>query len=63
MKEYKDLVVGLDIGSSKVMVVVGEVAPGGELRLAGLGTAPTQGIGVSRSVRSIAAAPPSRNSR
>ena len=32
MKEYKDLVVGLDIGSSKVMVVVGEVAPGGGRR-------------------------------
>ena len=38
-KEYKDLVVGLDIGTSKVMVVVGEVMPGGELKLAGLGVA------------------------
>ena len=26
-KEYKDLVVGLDIGTSKVMVVVAEVLP------------------------------------
>ena len=34
-KEYKDLVVGLDIGTSKVMVVVAEVMPGGELKLAG----------------------------
>jgi len=33
-KEYKDLVVGLDIGTSKVMVVVAEVMPGGELKLA-----------------------------
>ena len=32
-KEYKDLVVGLDIGTSKVMVVVAEVMPGGELKL------------------------------
>ena len=31
-KEYKDLVVGLDIGTAKVMVVVAEVLPGGELR-------------------------------
>jgi cell division ATPase FtsA len=34
-KEYKDLVVGLDIGTAKVMVVVAEVMPGGELKLAG----------------------------
>ena len=38
-KEYKDLVVGLDIGTSKVMVVVAEVLPSGELKLAGLGIA------------------------
>ena len=30
-KEYKDLVVGLDIGTSKIMVVVAEVQPGGVL--------------------------------
>ena len=28
-KEYKDLVVGLDIGTAKVMVVVAEVLQGG----------------------------------
>ena len=43
-KEYKDLVVGLDIGTSKVMVVVAEVMPGGELKLAGLGIAVSNGI-------------------
>ena len=43
-KEYKDLVVGLDIGTSKVMVVVGEVLAGGELKLAGLGVAPGNGL-------------------
>ncbi len=43
-KEYKDLVVGLDIGTAKVMVVVGEVLPGGELKLAGLGVAPSHGV-------------------
>ena len=43
-KEYKDLVVGLDIGTAKVMVVVAEVMPGGELRLAGLGVAPSHGL-------------------
>jgi cell division protein FtsA len=43
-KEYKDLVVGLDIGTAKVMVVVAEVMPTGELKLAGLGVAPSNGL-------------------
>ncbi len=43
-KEYKDLVVALDIGTAKVMVVVAEVLPGGELKLAGLGLAPSNGL-------------------
>ena len=43
-KEYKDLVVGLDIGTAKVMAVVAEVLPGGELRVAGLGVAASHGL-------------------
>jgi cell division protein FtsA len=43
-KEYKDLVVGLDIGTAKVMAVVAEVMPGGELKLAGFGVAPSNGL-------------------
>ncbi len=43
-KEYKDLVFGLDIGTAKVMVVVAEVLPDGELKLAGLGVAPSNGL-------------------
>lgn len=43
-KEYKDLVIGLDIGTAKVMVVVAEVLPNGELKLAGLGVAPSNGL-------------------
>ncbi len=43
-REYKDMVVGLDIGSSKVMVVVAEVSSAGVLKLAGLGVAPSNGI-------------------
>src|ERR1700754_2427666 len=43
-KEYKALVVGLDIGTAKVMVVVAEVLPNGELKLAGLGIAPSNGL-------------------
>ena len=43
-KEMKDLVVGLDIGTAKVMVVVSELLPSGELRVAGLGSAPAHGL-------------------
>ncbi|MDM0000198.1 cell division protein FtsA [Variovorax sp. J22P240] len=43
-KEYKDLVVGLDIGTAKVMAVVAEVQSNGELKLAGLGIAPSNGL-------------------
>ncbi len=43
-KEYKDLVVGLDIGTAKVMAVVAEVLPNGDLRIAGLGVAPSHGL-------------------
>ncbi|KQW02513.1 cell division protein FtsA [Rhizobacter sp. Root1221] len=43
-KEYKDIVVGLDIGTAKVMAVVAEVLPGGELRVAGLGIAASHGL-------------------
>jgi cell division protein FtsA len=43
-KEYKDLVVGLDIGTSKIMVVVAEITPEGRLKLVGLGVAPSNGL-------------------
>ncbi|MBU3738610.1 MAG: cell division protein FtsA, partial [Rhodoferax sp.] len=43
-KEFKDLVVGLDIGTAKVMAVVAEVMPSGELKLAGLGVSASNGL-------------------
>ena len=43
-KEYKDLVVGLDIGTSKIMVVVAEITAESQLRLVGLGGAPSKGL-------------------
>jgi cell division protein FtsA len=61
-KEYKDLIVGLDIGTSKIMAVVAEVLPGGELKLAGLGVAPSTGlkrgvvVNIDATVQSIQAA-------
>jgi cell division protein FtsA len=43
-KDFKDLVVGLDIGTAKVMAVVAEVLADGTLRVAGLGTASAHGL-------------------
>ncbi|GAA6141448.1 cell division protein FtsA [Hydrogenophaga sp. 5NK40-0174] len=43
-KEYKDLVVGLDIGTAKIMVVVAEVQSDGQLKLAGLGVSASHGL-------------------
>ncbi len=43
-KEFKELVVGLDVGTAKVMVVVAEVMPNGHLSVAGLGIAKSHGI-------------------
>lgn len=42
-KDNKDLIVGLDVGTSKVMVVVGELVEG-DIRLAGLGVADANGL-------------------
>jgi cell division protein FtsA len=43
-KEYKDLVVGLDIGTSKVTCLVAEAKPDGRLNVVGLGTHPMSGL-------------------
>ena len=43
-KEYKDLVVGLDIGTAKVMVMVAELGADDELRLVGLGVSSSTGL-------------------
>lgn len=43
-KEYKDLIVGLDIGTSKVTCMVAEAKPDGRLNVVGLGTHPMSGL-------------------
>ncbi|HEX6722729.1 MAG TPA: cell division protein FtsA, partial [Burkholderiaceae bacterium] len=43
-KDYKDLIVGLDIGTAKVMCVVAEMLPEGEMRVAGLGVSASHGL-------------------
>lgn len=43
-KSDKSLVVGLDIGTSKVVAVVGETQPDGSLEVIGLGSHPSRGL-------------------
>lgn len=40
----EDMIVGLDIGTSKVAVVVAEISAGGSLEIIGVGTAPSSGL-------------------
>jgi cell division protein FtsA len=40
----KDFVVGLDIGTTKICCIVGEVAEGGIIDIVGIGTAPSTGL-------------------
>lgn len=40
----KDLLVGIDIGTSKVVTLVGEVGSDGKLNVVGLGTHPSEGL-------------------
>ena len=39
-----NMIVGLDIGTSKVVALVAEVTPDGELNIVGIGTHPTRGL-------------------
>ncbi len=43
-KTDKRLIVGLDVGTSKVVAIVGEVAPEGEIEVIGLGSHPSRGL-------------------
>lgn len=43
-REVRHLLVGLDIGTSKVVCVVGEVMPDGHIQIIAEGTAPSRGI-------------------
>src|SRR5476651_1622929 len=40
----KDLIVGIDIGTSKVVTLVGEMTPDGKLNVIGFGSHPSQGL-------------------
>jgi len=43
-KQDKNLIVGLDIGTSKVVAIVGEVLPDGTVEVVGLGSHPSRGL-------------------
>ena len=43
-KSEKNLVVGLDIGTSKVVAIVGEITADGEIEIIGLGSHPSRGL-------------------
>ncbi|HSW71308.1 MAG TPA: cell division protein FtsA [Gammaproteobacteria bacterium] len=41
---HRDLIIGIDIGTSKVVTLVGEVTPESALNIIGMGTHPSQGL-------------------
>ncbi len=43
-KTEKNLIVGLDIGTSKVVAIVGEVVPDGTIEVIGIGSHPSRGL-------------------
>ncbi|MDX1443157.1 MAG: cell division protein FtsA, partial [Gammaproteobacteria bacterium] len=43
-KTDKQLIVGLDIGTSKVVAIVGEVKPDGDIEIIGIGSHPSRGL-------------------
>jgi len=43
-KGEKNLIVGLDIGTSKVVALVGEIKPDGEIEVIGIGSHPSRGL-------------------
>ncbi|MGB5439163.1 MAG: cell division protein FtsA [Gammaproteobacteria bacterium] len=43
-KAEKQLIVGLDIGTSKVVAIVGEIMPEGKLEVIGIGSHPSRGL-------------------
>ncbi|MDP3840143.1 MAG: cell division protein FtsA, partial [Methylococcales bacterium] len=43
-KTERNLIVGLDIGTSKVAAIVGELSNEGNLEIIGIGSAPSRGL-------------------
>ncbi len=43
-KNEKQMIVGLDIGTSKIVAIVGEIGPNGEMEIVGIGSHPSRGL-------------------
>src|SRR5688572_75894 len=43
-KSERNLIVGLDIGTSKVVAIVGELTPSGVIEVVGVGSHPSRGL-------------------
>jgi cell division protein FtsA len=43
-KSEKNMIVGLDIGTSKVVAIVGEISPEGSIEIIGIGSHPSKGL-------------------
>src|SRR4051794_33732368 len=43
-KENKNLIVGLDIGTSKIVAIVAEIRPEGSFEIIGMGSHPSRGL-------------------
>ena len=43
-KSDRDVIVGLDIGTSKVLALVGEITPEGAIEIIGMGSQPSRGL-------------------
>jgi cell division protein FtsA len=43
-KSEKNMIVGLDIGTSKVVAIVGEISPEGDIEIIGIGSHPSKGL-------------------
>jgi cell division protein FtsA len=58
-RNEKELIVGLDIGTTKIAAIVGAVSPAGEVEIIGIGTHPSEGlrkgvvVNIEATVRSI----------
>src|SRR2546429_8552987 len=44
VRDAKNLIVGLDIGTSKIVAIVAEITPEKKLNIIGLGTQPSRGL-------------------
>jgi cell division protein FtsA len=44
MKDHKNMLVGLDIGTSKIVTIVAEVLDDGQINIIGMGQAPSRGL-------------------